>query len=169
MKQKRLLGISASLLLVAGSAVAQTVFTPGVLRQQWWTVVDKSRAQVEQGLAGPPDTDSIDLTSFEIPPTSPNLENFANRISGLFIAPATTNYVFFVSSDDDGDLFLSTDATAANKRIIAQEINWGNFQEWVANGGGASGIPPKRSDKWSPDGGNTVPFKNGISLVAGQK
>src|SRR5690242_16561480 len=99
MKQKRLLGISASLLLVAGSAVAQTVFTPGVLRQQWWTTANPSRQQVEQGLGGTPDTDSIDLTSFEIPPTSPNLENFANRISGLFIAPATTNYVFFISSD----------------------------------------------------------------------
>ena len=170
MKPKRLLGLSASLLLVAGTAGAQTtVFNPGVLRQQWWTSTNPTRQQVEQGTAGAPDTDTIDLTACEIPPTSPNIDNFVNRISGLFVAPATTNYVFFYSSDDDGDFFLSTDATALNKRIVCQETSWGNFDEWVSNGGGAAALPNKRSDQYSPDAGNTVPFKNGIPLVAGQK
>jgi PA14 domain len=160
---------------MAGSAGAQTVFFPGVLRQQWWTdtnpngVSSPSRVQVEQGLAGLPTTDTTDLTIFSIPQTSPNMENFVNRVSGFFIAPITTNYVFFYTSDDDGDFFLSTDSTSLNKRLVCQETTWGNINEWTINGGGAASIPNKRSDQFSPDGGTTVPFKNGIPLVAGQK
>ena len=176
MKPIRFLGISASLLLLAGTAGAQTpVFFPGVLRQQWWTdtnpngVSSPTRVQVEQGLAGLPTTDTIDLTIFGIPQTSPNMDNFVNRVSGFFVAPVTTNYVFFFTSDDDGDFFLSTDSSPQNKRLVCQETTWGNINEWTINGGGAGSIPNKRSDQYSPDGGTTVPFKNGIPLVAGQK
>jgi hypothetical protein len=124
-------------------------------------------------LAGAPETDDLG-----IPPTTytewdtkeESGDNYADRFSGFFIAPATTNYVFFMSSDDDGDLFLSTDETPLNKRLIAQEINWDNKDEWVGNsGGGGAGITQKRSDQWSPDGGTTVPYKNGIPLVSGHK
>src|SRR5439155_1355797 len=51
-------------------------------------------------------------------------DNYANRFSGFFIPPTTGDYVFFVCSDDDSDLFLSTDDKPANKRMIAQETNW---------------------------------------------
>src|SRR5689334_8570506 len=126
MKRIRLLGISAALLLVAGSAGAQTTFfTNGVLRNQMWTSPDQSRVNIENGVAGTPNTDTIDLTAFEYPSSS--FDNWGQRISGLFIPAVTTNYVFFCASDDDGDLFLSTDSSAANKRLIAQEATWDNF------------------------------------------
>jgi hypothetical protein len=173
MKPIRLLGISASLLLLAGSAGAQTtVFTPGVLRHQYWTsanpngVSNPSRPQVEAGQAGLPDTDTIDLTIWDT--QFGGAVNYAERISGLFIAPVTTNYVFWVNSDDDSDLFLSPDASPGNKRMVAQEAGWSNVDNWEAVGGGST-LAQKRSDQFSPDGGITVPFKNGIPLVAGQK
>jgi len=167
MKQIRLLGISASLLLLAGSARAQTqFFTNGVLRTQEWTSPDQSRPNIEAGIAGRPNVDNFDLTSFDFPTTSPNIDNWGQRISGVFIPATTGDYVFFCASDDDGDLFLSTDASPANKRIIAQEASWSNIDQWSAPGGGASSAAQKRSDQWTNAAG-VAPNKSGIHLVAG--
>src|SRR5206468_3315510 len=94
-------------------------------------------------------------------------DNYANRFSGFFVPPATGNYVFYVTGDDDSDLFLSTDATPANKRLIAQETNWSNSRSWNTPGGGTSTAAQKRSDQFSPDGGVTIPFATGIHLLAG--
>jgi hypothetical protein len=163
------------LLVVVGTAGAQTVvFNPGVLRHQYWTSVNPngvahpSRVQVENGQAGGASTDTIDLTIFDT-----NLAgdvNYTERVSGLFVPTVTTNYVFWISSDDDSDLFVSTDATPANKKLVAQEAGWSNADQWHAAGsGGGSSAAQKRSDQFSPDSGATVPFKNGIAMVAGQK
>jgi len=180
MKPIRLLGVSASVLLLAGAAGAQTVFYPGICRYEIWTsdnpngVQNPSRQQVEAGLAGAPTTDDgptlpAGATYSEFDTKEESGDNYADRLMTLFVAPATTNYVFFVCSDDDSDLYLSTDSTSLNKRIIAQEANWANKDEWVTFEAGAAGDFPKRSDKYSPDGGTTFPYKNGIPLVAGQK
>src|SRR5690242_6850952 len=119
MKRIRLLGLSASLLLLAGSARAQTqYFTNGVVRMQYWNAPDQSRLNIENGVAGRPNVDDW-LTAFDYP--SGPLDNWGQRISGVFIPATTGDYVFFCTSDDDGDLFLSTDASPSNKRIIAQE------------------------------------------------
>jgi hypothetical protein len=169
MKPIRLLGISASLLLLTGSAKAQTTFfTNGVVRNQMWTSPNQSRLNIENGVAGVPNSDTIDLTSFEFPATSPNVDNWGQRLSGLFIPAVSGNYVFFCASDDDGDLFFSTDASPANKRIIAQEASWSNYRQWVTAGGGSSLASQKRSDQWTNSAG-VAPNKNGIPLVAGQK
>src|SRR5207249_2868909 len=47
---------------------------------------------------------------------SPNgfADNFGARMIGWFIAPETTNYDFFIRSDDASALYLSTDDSAAN-------------------------------------------------------
>jgi hypothetical protein len=175
MKPIRLLGISASVLLLAGSARAQTtVFNPGVLRIQEWTdtnpngVSSPSKAQVEAGLAGLPTTDTTDLTILQVPQTSPNANNYTRRITGFFVPAVTTNYTFFICSDDNSDLFLSTDSSPSNKRLIAQEPGWSASLLWVTDSGGGADLTQKRSDKWSPDGSH-VPFASGIPLTAGQK
>jgi hypothetical protein len=181
MKPIRLLGISASVLLLAGAAGAQTtVFYPGICRYEMWTsdnpngVPNPGRVAVEAGLGGLPTTDDgptlpAGATYSEFDTKEESGDNYTDRLMTLFVAPATTNYIFFVCSDDDSDLWLSTDSTSLNKRLIAQEANWANKDEWVSFEGGAVGDTAKRSDKYTPDGGVTFPFKNGIPLVAGQK
>jgi hypothetical protein len=93
---------------------------------------------------------------------------YVNRVSGWFIPPTSDYYTFFVACDDDSDLFLSTDATMGNKRIIAQEGGYSGSHSWLTIGGGASVASQKRSDQFSPDGGVTVPYASGIPLTAGQ-
>ena len=97
--------------------------------------------------------------------------NYTERLSGYFIPPADGAYVFFINSDDDSDLYLSADDTAANKQLIAQEKDWSNPYQWLAVGGTGNNNTPanKRSDQFTPDGGITYPYANGISLTGGQR
>src|SRR6266581_419819 len=84
---------------------------------------------------------------------------------GRFLVPPTTgDYVFYVAGDDDSDLFLSTDATPANKRLIAQEVSWSDSRRWVTAGFGL--VTQKRSDQWM-DATGATPWATGIRLVAG--
>jgi hypothetical protein len=49
-------------------------------------------------------------------------EQYGARISGWFIPPTTGNYIFYISSDDASELWLSTDNNAANKVKIQEEL-----------------------------------------------
>ncbi len=77
--------------------------------------------------------DIIDLTSFAGYPDSPDtLEyatdlvfpvnigaSFGRRVRGYLIAPETGDYRFNIVSDDEGELYLSTDLNPANSTLIA--------------------------------------------------
>jgi len=91
--------------------------------------------------------------------------NYVSRVSGYFIPPTTTNYVFFIASDDNSDLFLSPDTSATNKTLVAQETGWDPMDGWL---GGGTGIPPqKRSDQWTNSVG-VAPWASGIPLISGK-
>ena len=148
----------------------QAVFEPGLLKEDWWTNTT-SRSPVENGTNGSPHF-TYTTPMFEGPSGTGNGNgptiDFAQRISGFFVPPATDLYTFFTDSDDDSDFFISTNASPDNKRLVAQEAGWSGVRNWVSAGGGGSVASQKRSDQWSPDGGATVPYQSGISLNGGQ-
>ena len=74
-------------------------------------------------------------------------DDYAQRLSGWFVPAVTGDYVFFVSSDDNGELWLSTDENPANKKLIARETAWSNTKQWTASGG-SSDLSSKRSDEF---------------------
>ncbi len=117
------------------------------------------RADIEDPAFKTPVTQPIFPVAGIATPANRGINDFAERISGLFNAPTTGNYVFFVNSDDDSDLYLSTDATAANKVLIASETVWSDPLKWNSSGGG-SDVTQKRSDYY---------FPSGIPLVAGHQ
>jgi hypothetical protein len=138
---------------------ASLTFSPGFVKQEFYS--GAQRTDIENPAFTTPPTFVHYLTSFESP--SGQGDNYAERVSGLFTAPQTANYVFFVCSDDDSDLFLSTDSTAANTHLIAQETAWSNPLEWLSSGGG-SVLASKRSDQFTS---TTWPGGNTIHLTAG--
>lgn len=73
---------------------------------------------------------------------------YTHRVRGFLHAPQTGSYEFWLATDDDGELWLSTDANPANKRRIANIIGWAGPRDWAKHPSGKS-----------------VP----ISLVAGQR
>jgi len=87
---------------------------------------------------------------------------YAERVAASSSPPKPTNYVFFLASDDDSDLFLSTDSTPANKHIIAQRPPGPT----AASGslGGRQHPDLEASDTFA---GSTWPGGNTISLTAG--
>jgi hypothetical protein len=60
---------------------------------------------------------------------------YVDRVDGFFIPTVTTNYVFFISADNDGYLYLSTDSDPANRKLIAADVGWQNTREWTGPGG----------------------------------
>lgn len=62
-------------------------------------------------------------------------DNYGGQIIGYFYPPATGDYVFYLAADDNAVLYLSTDATATNKKLIARETTWSNPREYLLSGG----------------------------------
>lgn len=140
---------------------ANFVEAAGFLKHEVFSSV--TRPQVETpGAAGLP-TATDYLTSFEPPPSFGT--DYSDRVSGWFVPAQTGKYVFFLCAADDADLFLSTDDTAENLRLIASETLWSKSREWVSSTGG-SDLPSKRSDEFP---GTQWPTGNVISLIAGRR
>ncbi|MBN1759623.1 MAG: fibronectin type III domain-containing protein [Chitinispirillaceae bacterium] len=58
-------------------------------------------------------------------------DNFGVRLRGYITAPATGDYTFWLASDDNGKLWLSTDDDPANKgNPIAFVPGWTSYQQW---------------------------------------
>ncbi len=91
-------------------------------------------------------------------------DNYSARVYGYFIPPANGNYVFFVASDDQSNVYLSTDDKPANKKLIAQETGWSNQYQWQTVGSGDA--TSKRSDQF---GGIEWPTFNTITLTANRR
>jgi hypothetical protein len=70
-----------------------------------------------------------DLLIFETP--TDVWDNFGERIRGYVCPPVTGNYTFWISGNDNCELWLSTDATAANKRKIAYVSGYTNVRQWT--------------------------------------
>ena len=81
-------------------------------------------------------------------------DNYGSWTRGYFEAPTNGAYTFWLASDDASELWLSTDTTVGNKKLIAQ-VNDGT-------GTGYSGV--RQWDKF-PSQKST----NAINLVKGQK
>lgn len=91
-------------------------------------------------------------------------DNYNASVQTFFTPPTSGNYVFFVSSDDSSNLYLSTDETPANKKLIANEGGWSNQYQWTTPGSGDASS--KRSDQYAD---TQWPNGNTITLQAGKK
>src|SRR5437867_1596934 len=103
---------------------------------------------------------------FEYPPdgTDGVGSNYRNGLFGWFLPPQTGDYVFFIASDNQGKLYLSTDEDAANAHLIAEETMQSDPRRWATTV--LSDLPSKRSDQYL----NTEwPGGNTIHLEAGKK
>jgi hypothetical protein len=88
----------------------------------------------------PSQPDSVsDLTSLEAP--SNIADNYGQQILGFVTAPLTGEYTFYIASDDQSELFLSTDDNPANKQLIAAELGWNTSRLWIGELNGRLQIP----------------------------
>ena len=64
-------------------------------------------------------------------------DNWGGRMRGYIIPPETGDYTFWTASDDDSEVWLSTDDSPANAKMICNVEGWLNYQDWTF----ASGSP----------------------------
>src|SRR5262245_10163679 len=160
MTTNKLLSTFAMATLSLSVVHAADVFTPGFLKREFFA--GKTRQDVEVGTAVDP-TSVSSVSTFEAPTNV--AYNYAQRVSGFYTPATTGDYVFFLATDDDGDLFLSTDDNPANKKLIAQEAGWSGVRSWLTVGGGST-AEDKRSDSFSA---SEWPTPNQITLTLGQR
>ncbi|MEM7010257.1 MAG: DUF1800 family protein, partial [Verrucomicrobiota bacterium] len=55
---------------------------------------------------------------------------YGQRVRGFIVPPATGDYTFYFTSDDRGELYLSSDTTDSNLTKIAEVPEWASYEEW---------------------------------------
>ncbi len=108
-----------------GVQVAAVPLTP-IIREYWANVPGATVAAIP---VNTPPTSISELTLLEGPTSA--AENYGVRIRGYVHPPATGDYLFWIAGDDQGELWLSTDESPANKRRIAFFSDWTNSREWT--------------------------------------
>ncbi len=82
--------------------------------------------------------DSVLFTNSLFYSRNPAVDNHGSRISGFLTPTETADYVFFVAADDSTYLYLSTDSTPANLKLVAADQGWQNTRAWTGPGLGDS-------------------------------
>ena len=73
--------------------------------------------------------DSVTLFgSFEAPSNVGS--DYGQRMSGLLVPGVSGSYVFFIASDDQSELWLSTDETLGHKQLAASVTDFTGIREW---------------------------------------
>ena len=68
------------------------------------------------------------LDNFEAPTNVD--DNYGQRLRAFITPPITGSYTFWIASDDNSDLFLSTDDTPAHKQAISSVSVWTDPRQW---------------------------------------
>ncbi|MDF2436226.1 MAG: carbohydrate-binding protein [Bacteroidota bacterium] len=110
----------------AGGASTGCSATGTITREVWNNVLNKTLADIPFN-STPSSTGQ--LTIFEAPANV--ADNYGSRIRGYICPPATGNYVFWISSDNNSELWLSTSSNPASKVKIAFVEGYTMGREWT--------------------------------------
>ena len=103
----------------------------GSIQRSWWTGIsgtDVSDLTTDPRFPDSPSgTDS--MSSFEAPVNW--ADNYGTRMHGYVTPDLSGAYTFWISSDDAGELWLSTDSNPANKQLIARVPGWSSSRQWT--------------------------------------
>jgi hypothetical protein len=105
--------------------------TTGTILREYWTGIGGVLVSDLTSNANYPNTPTgYDYrTSFTAPVDW--ADNMGQRIRGWLYPPVSGAYTFWVSGDDETQLFLSTDETVANAALIARVPSWTSSLEWL--------------------------------------
>lgn len=114
------------------TARAITAATRGSILREWWTGIGGSVVTDLTNNAAYPNnpTGSDQRFSFETP--TDWADNMGQRMRGWVYPPTTGNYTFWIASDDEGKLYLSSDENAANAAQIATVPSWTSSRQWTS-------------------------------------
>ncbi|MEL6824594.1 MAG: Ig domain-containing protein, partial [Calditrichota bacterium] len=102
----------------------------GYALREVWTGIPGTALTTLTGDVNYPDSPTIvdSLTSFEGPVNWAN--EYGTRVRAFLHAPVSGNYTFWISTDDQGSLLLSSDANSVNAAQIANVPSWSASRQW---------------------------------------
>src|SRR5208283_2150400 len=69
-------------------------------------------------------------TNFETE-TNTGMNYYGQRLRTFVVPPASGNYVFWIASDDNSQLFVSSDESTSNMALVGWVSTWTNPREWT--------------------------------------
>jgi hypothetical protein len=114
-----------------GVAALAAAGTGKILREVW---TDVPGEQVANLTGHPKYQGKPDITSFEKQFEGPRdwADNYGTRLRGYVHPPASGNYVLWIASDDDSELWLGTTDNPGSKIMIAYQQGPVAFRDWDA-------------------------------------
>jgi hypothetical protein len=105
-------------------------FVYGIVVYEYWNGISGTLINDLVTYAGYPDqpTGRMELNALEAPTNRG--DNFGARIIGYIHPPTTGTYTFWIASDDQGQLYLSSDEKVENRKLIAWVTSYANSHEW---------------------------------------
>jgi hypothetical protein len=157
----------------AATLTVQGVFEPGYTTVEFWANTTTKNGVLNNTIGVPTyiTTSPAYEANTDGPGDPPNgVNDYARRVSGYFVPSSAGVYDFFVTADDDCNVYLSQTLSPADKVLICQEVGWsGGSRQWQSPGDAtANPLSQRRSDQWTNTLGEVV-HAAGFSLNAGQK
>ena len=102
----------------------------GLMREVYWGISGSAVGDLtgHPKYPGSPDERHLVAGGFEAPVNVGDY--YGQRMHGYIQAPVTGDYIFWIASDDNGRLYLSTDDDPENIVEIASVPGWTNPREW---------------------------------------
>ena len=103
----------------------------GTILRDYWTGIGGSLVSDLTGNSNYPDnpSGSSEPTLFEAP--TDWADDYGTRMYGFLYPPTSGSYAFWIASDDNSELWLSTDSNPANASMIANVPGWTNSRVWT--------------------------------------
>lgn len=115
--------------LTTHAQIAVEIEALAVKREFWAGIGGEAVGDLTSSPAFPNHPTSIAyLPFFEAPANAGS--DYGQRLSGWLRAPDTGDYTFWIASDDQGELWLSSDEDPANKVRIAYQGSYTNPRQW---------------------------------------
>jgi hypothetical protein len=122
--------ISAALAVTSGILVPVSAQTNGIQRQYWSGISGTTVANLTSNANYPNSpTSTGTVTTFEGP--SNTADNYGCRYRGFIVPPTTGSYTFWIASDDNSELWLSTSSDPANAVKIASVSGYCTSRQWT--------------------------------------
>ncbi len=153
MYRKLICFVAAGLMLAIASGVQAQLIDGQVLVLYWYGGgVDNNLDNLKGNARFPDNPDEAAVLTAMDQPDRP-LDYWGAQLKAVLTPPETGDYTFWTASDDDSEVWLSTDTDPANATMICSVEGWTGYYDWA----GASGAP---GDNQQSDP---------IPLVAGQQ
>jgi len=109
---------------------AVTSYDGFALREWWENVSGATINDLTTGANYPGNPNGRDFIG-KLETSSNWKDNYGQRLRGYILPPSSGSYSFWIASDDASQLYISTDETVANKRMIASVTTYTSSKQYT--------------------------------------